>query len=69
MTLFMGMTNAYLGEFVIKEVNEEIVKTKSPSNRDLRREEILLEQEKFKRDSSLQMDLMEKPVESKRQKY
>ena len=69
MTLFMGMTNAYLGEFVIKEVNEEIVKTKSPSNRDLRREEILLEQEKFKRDSSLQMGLMEKPVESKRQKY
>ena len=69
MTLFMGMTNAYLGEFFIKEVNEEIVKTKSPSNRDLRREEILLEQEKFKRDSSLQMDLMEKPVESKRQKY
>ena len=65
----MGMTNAYLGEFFIKEVNEEIVKTKSPSNRDLRREEILLEQEKFKRDSSLQMDLMEKPVESKRQKY
>ena len=67
MTLFLGMVDASLGDFVRKEVNEAIVKTKSPENRALRREEILLEREKVKRDASQQMGLMEKPAEAKRQ--
>jgi hypothetical protein len=68
MTLFLGMVDASLGDFVRKEVNEAIVKTSTSENRALRKEEILLEREKIKRDALQQIDLMEKPADLKRKK-
>ena len=66
MTCVLGLVDQALGDFVRKEVDEAIVKTNSPENRALRKEEMLLEKEKAKRDAMQQIGLMEKPAEVKR---
>ena len=67
-TLVTGLVDAALGDLVKRGV-EEVTKegAASAGNRaSLRREEVLLEREKVKRDASLQIRLMEKPAQAKR---
>jgi len=67
-TLVTGLVDAALGDLVKRGVEETMKEgAASAGNRaSLRREEVLLEREKVKRDALLQIRLMEKPAQAKR---
>jgi hypothetical protein len=68
MTLVLGMVDASLGDFVQQSIAEVTGKSNSTESKELRREEVLLEREKVKRDAMQQIGLMEKPAQTKRLK-
>jgi len=66
MTLVLGMVDASLGDFVRQSIVEVTGESNSTESKAMRREEVLLEREKVKRDATQQIRLMEKPAQTKR---
>lgn len=66
MTMFLAMLDASIGDVVQKSVDKLTEKSNTPESKALKREEILLEREKVKRDAAQQIRLMEKPSELKK---